>query len=217
MLMAALSLQVMAGSYEVLAPGPVLEADPLAGTQTDVTLLVTTVSSRPAWAGDLVRTWIVGDRTLVAKAAGGAAAAADDPHFVAARNLAWTAALRCVGSTADRSEAPPTAHAIQGASGGLLMALVHVASLRQTDPSGLRVAGTGVIDAEGRVLDVRRIAEKARAAVAADVDLFLAPVGLVGEARRAAPDLRVEGVGTLDEALRVLGEPGCVHRVQPSG
>lgn len=213
LLVVLLTFHIVAGRYEVVVPGPVHEAATLAGATTSDALLVTTVRYRRASALDLVRSLLGSDQQLARRSSPSPlpAVANADLNFDLSRQHASLAAIRCVGTDEARSaievSSPGT---VGGASAGLLMALAHVEALRgHTLPDGTAVAGTGVIDPHGGVHEIEHVGEKALAALAAGADVFLAPATVAADAQRAAPDLRVVGVGSLDEALSVLGAPGC--------
>ena len=72
-----------------------------------------------------------------------------------------------------------------------------------------RVAVTGTISLRGHVGEIGGIGQKARAAVDAHADTFLVPSSQAGEAKAAVgSDLRIIGVSTFTEALRVLRDLG---------
>lgn len=96
---------------------------------------------------------------------------------------------------------------IGGPSGGLMTALTVYDLLAEEDLlAGRRVAGTGEITSDGRVGPISAIAEKVATAERADADVFLAPLEQLEDARDAADDddLRVVGVGSLDDAVEAL-------------
>ena len=99
---------------------------------------------------------------------------------------------------------------VGGPSGGLAMALSIYDRLTAGSLSGKhRVAVTGTISLRGHVGEIGGIGQKARAAVDAHADTFLVPSSQAGEAKAAVgSDLRIIGVSTFTEALRVLRDLG---------
>jgi PDZ domain-containing protein len=99
---------------------------------------------------------------------------------------------------------------IGGPSAGLAFTLELLDVLTEGElTGGQRVAATGTIELDGTVGDVGGVAQKTSAVGAAGIDLFLVPRGELEAARAAADgDLRVEGVDTLEDALRVLARGG---------
>jgi Lon-like protease len=95
---------------------------------------------------------------------------------------------------------------IGGPSAGMMIALTVFDLLSDVDlAAGRHVAGTGTIDADGRVGAVGGIVEKVAAAEAAGADILLVPAAQVETAQAAAPaGLRVIGVATLAEAIAEL-------------
>ena len=92
---------------------------------------------------------------------------------------------------------------ILGPSAGMMLALTATDLLLEEDlTDGRTIAGTGTIDLDGRVGPVGGVEQKARAAVAAGVDLLLVPVGQLPEARAAVEaGIDVVGVATFQDAL----------------
>ena len=118
------------------------------------------------------------------------------------------AALDCVAPSRRRTVSIEPGQ-LTGGSAGLMFALTIVEGLDPLDLDG-QIAGTGTISSTGVVGPIEEIALKARAARHAGADVFLAPKAQAAAAERAASDLRVVGVDTLDEALRSLGRTdGC--------
>lgn len=98
---------------------------------------------------------------------------------------------------------------VSGPSGGLAFALTMIDELTPGDlTGGVKVAVTGEIDGAGNVGDVGGVPQKAVTARHAGAVLMIVPRGEVREARAKAGDLKVVGVRTLDEALRVLERNG---------
>jgi PDZ domain-containing secreted protein/Zn-dependent protease len=97
---------------------------------------------------------------------------------------------------------------IGGPSAGLMTALAVYAVTTGTDvTAGRVVAGTGTIDAAGRVGAVGGVAQKVAAAADAGARLFLVPSSEAATARQAASGrpVQVVPVDSFDAALRVLG------------
>jgi len=98
---------------------------------------------------------------------------------------------------------------IGGPSAGLIFALEVVDQLTPGDLTrGYRIAGTGTIDAEGRVGPVGGVRHKVVAAAQEQADLFFVPKANEEEARTKAEQIgagmTVVAVGTLQDALEVL-------------
>ena len=70
------------------------------------------------------------------------------------------------------------------------------------------MAVTGAMSADGRVLEVGGVRQKTAAARREGADLFIVPDAEYDVAKAAAGDMRVEKVGTLADALRVLSTTG---------
>ena len=122
---------------------------------------------------------------------------------------------------------------IGGPSGGLAMTLAILDDLTPGDlTGGKRVAVTGTIDTDGNVGEIGGIEQKAVAARAAGVQLFLVPQceksdppdalaacqkDLVGATHRVGKSVKVVPVSTFDQALQVLRENGGdpVHVTAP--
>jgi PDZ domain-containing protein len=91
---------------------------------------------------------------------------------------------------------------ISGSSGGLMFALEIYALLRP-GATATAVAGTGTIDADGRVGPIEGVAQKLIAAQRAGVTTFLVPKANFKDAE--LPGMRVIGVATFREALAAIG------------
>ncbi len=100
---------------------------------------------------------------------------------------------------------------VGGPSAGLMFALAIVDKLTPGALTGGRfVAGTGTIDAGGRVGPIGGIPFKILRASEEGASVFLVPAGNCDEAVRRAPDgLQLVRVGTLDEAVRALDALGA--------
>jgi len=91
---------------------------------------------------------------------------------------------------------------ISGSSGGLMFALEIYALLRPS-ATATAVAGTGTIDADGRVGPIEGVTQKLIAAQRAGVTTFLVPKANFKDAK--LPGMRVIGVATFREALAAIG------------
>lgn len=80
---------------------------------------------------------------------------------------------------------------------------------------GLKVSSTGTIALDGTVGPIGGMHQKVMASRRAGVDLMLVPASEVDEARKYAGNLRIEPVGTLDDALAVLTTVGGGNSVLP--
>ncbi len=97
---------------------------------------------------------------------------------------------------------------IGGPSAGLMWALGLTDLLTPGDLTrGRTIAGTGEIDATGRVYPIGGIEEKVVAAELAGAEVFLAPSENAAAARRVADDIRIVSVSTYEEALAYLLPP----------
>ncbi|MEM9466763.1 MAG: S16 family serine protease [Actinomycetota bacterium] len=98
---------------------------------------------------------------------------------------------------------------IGGPSAGLAFTLTLIDVLTPGElTGGNRVAVTGTISAAGRVGNVGGVAQKAAAAEAEGVAVFIVPIDSVEAAESTTDDLRIVGVETLDDALAALAELG---------
>ena len=106
---------------------------------------------------------------------------------------------------------------VGGPSAGLAFTLAIIDDLTPGDlTGGKRVAVTGTISADGSVGEVGGVSQKAITARTNGVQLMIVPKSEVKDARRGAGNLRVVGVGTVDEALAALQEAGGVEVPPPS-
>lgn len=92
---------------------------------------------------------------------------------------------------------------LAGSSAGLVYALLLADITGRVDFDGQVVAATGVLGPGGKILPVRFLAEKARAASVAGADVFVVPASGRGS-RRGEKPTTVLPVRSLDEALRAL-------------
>jgi PDZ domain-containing protein len=100
---------------------------------------------------------------------------------------------------------------VSGPSGGLAFALTIIDDLTPGNlTGGEKIAVTGTIDGGGTVGPVGGVAQKAVAARHAGARLMIVPRDPteLREARSKAGDMKVVGVATLDQALRVLRANG---------
>jgi PDZ domain-containing protein len=99
---------------------------------------------------------------------------------------------------------------VGGPSAGLAFTLAVLDVLTPDElTGGAEIAVTGTIQADGTVGPVGGIAQKVAAVRRSDADVFLVPVDEYDEALEHAGDgLRIEAVGTLDDALEVLASLG---------
>lgn len=102
-----------------------------------------------------------------------------------------------------------TTEDIGGPSAGLAFTLTVLDVLTEGDlTGGANIVVTGAIDRAGNVRPIGGAHQKAFAAQEADADVFIVPDGNFEEASAAVPELRVESVANLDEALDLLTEFG---------
>src|SRR5699024_8316688 len=95
---------------------------------------------------------------------------------------------------------------VGGPSAGMMFALAVIDELQEESlTGGHAVAGTGTIDARGRVGEIGGISFKLTAASEAGAKSFLVPAGNCPAAVETAPDdLRLIKVDTLDDAVTAL-------------
>jgi PDZ domain-containing protein len=93
---------------------------------------------------------------------------------------------------------------VGGPSAGLAFALDVLEELGRNVDRGQRVAATGEIRIDGRVLPVGGVKQKAIAARRSGMDVFLVPVQNAEEARRYGKSLRIVPVESFQQALRAL-------------
>ncbi len=201
-------------------------------------LLVTTIE---VWELDDVQAWWAARRDrdidLIARALlvppGGDlddVAASGRARMAESRDRAVGLALASLGLIAD-AHAPSwswpvdvrfTTDEVGGPSAGLMLALSTVARLAPSDPTArsegaasgrppLRIAGTGALEADGRVVGVGGIDHKLRSVTTAThaggvPDAFLVPLADLPVARRTsvARDMLLVPVEDLDGAVRAL-------------
>lgn len=98
---------------------------------------------------------------------------------------------------------------IGGPSAGLAFTLTILDVLSPGElTGGAEVVATGTIARNGQVGPIGGVHQKAFAAEDADADVFIVPRANLDEARAAVPDLRIEPVDTLEDALAILEEFG---------
>ena len=93
---------------------------------------------------------------------------------------------------------------VAGPSAGLVFALEIISRMEQDIVMGRKIAGTGMLSADGRVLPVGGVAQKTIACREEGVEVFLVPRQNLKEALRFAGDMKVYGVDTLEEAITLL-------------
>jgi PDZ domain-containing protein len=102
---------------------------------------------------------------------------------------------------------------IGGPSAGLMWALGLYDLLTPGDlTGGLTIAGTGVIEPDGKVGPIGGVTDKIQAARGAGADVFLVPRGNFREARGAGGTLPLVPIGSFEQALSYLR-----HHRQASG
>lgn len=99
-----------------------------------------------------------------------------------------------------------------GSSGGLMLALAIYNKLTEEDiTKGLKIVGTGTIEADGSVGAIGGVEYKLKGAVKSKADIFIVPNGPNYEAAKQLQekenfDIDIIGVSTFDEALEKLEE-----------
>ena len=98
---------------------------------------------------------------------------------------------------------------IGGPSAGLAFALEILQELGRNVAHGRKIAATGELNLDGRVLPIGGVKQKTLGARRAHVDAFLVPAGEnAREARRYADGLRIIPVENVQQALRALATLG---------
>lgn len=98
---------------------------------------------------------------------------------------------------------------IGGPSAGLAFTLTVLDVLTDGDlTGGANIVVTGAVDRFGNVGSIGGAHQKAFAAQASDADVFIVPDANLEEARAAVPELRVESVASVGEALELIAEFG---------
>ncbi|HHY11950.1 MAG TPA: hypothetical protein GX529_04895 [Firmicutes bacterium] len=93
---------------------------------------------------------------------------------------------------------------VAGPSAGLVFALEIITRMDHDMIMGRKIAGTGILESDGRVLPVGGVAQKTIACREEGVEIFVVPRQNLDEALRFAGDMKVYGVDTVEEAVRVL-------------
>jgi PDZ domain-containing secreted protein len=97
---------------------------------------------------------------------------------------------------------------VAGPSAGLAFALEILNQTGHDIVRGRRIACTGILDSEGRILGVGGVPQKTIACRNEGIEILLVPRPNYNETLGFAGDMTVFGVSTFDEALRVLSEEG---------
>ncbi|MDQ0115773.1 SepM family pheromone-processing serine protease [Paenibacillus harenae] len=196
----------------IVFPGDIIiEADGQSVTKLDDMLAMLDAGKKP---GDTIKLGVLRDDQQLELAVELYGLAGSDP-------LSSKAYPRIGLVTEDQFQITPpvkvefTVSDIGGPSAGLMFAL-EIAD--QLDPAelthGLTIAGTGTIDASGKVGQIGGIRDKIIAADRAGVDLFFSPADvnpndsnakdILDEAKKRKYDITIVPVSTLDEALDYL-------------
>lgn len=93
---------------------------------------------------------------------------------------------------------------VAGPSAGLVFALEIITRMDKDIVMGRKIAGTGILDYEGRVLPVGGVAQKTIACREEGIEIFLVPRQNLNDALPFAGDMEVYGVNTVQEAIMVL-------------
>ncbi|HZG04735.1 MAG TPA: S16 family serine protease [Streptomyces sp.] len=203
------------------------DEDPAGGDRaSEGELLATTIAATTPETTvrltDVVRAWLDTDRAVMPRDS--VYPVGDDPeeieeHTTAqmeeSQDVAVAAALRELGLSEDEVKVELRLADVGGPSAGLLFALGIVDKVDGGDLTGGRkIAGTGTIDARGRVGPVGGVPLKTLAARRDGATVFLVPEEECEAARAERPaGLRLVPVATLDgalDALRALREGGRV-------
>jgi PDZ domain-containing protein len=106
---------------------------------------------------------------------------------------------------------------VSGPSAGLAFTLAIIDQLTPGSlTGGKNIAITGTIGEDGSVGIVGGLKQKAITARRAGAKLMIVPDGEVADARSGAGDMKVVGVDTLDDALRVLERAGGAPIATPA-
>lgn len=99
-----------------------------------------------------------------------------------------------------------------GPSGGLITTLMIYNMLTDTDvTNGLKVAGTGTIEADGTIGEIGGIKQKLAGVVKEKADVFLCPIGnnyddAINIKKEFGYDIKIIGVSTFEDALLKLNK-----------
>ncbi|HEX5567059.1 MAG TPA: S16 family serine protease [Streptomyces sp.] len=187
------------------APEGELLATTIAATAPDTTVRL----------GDVLQGWFATDRAVLPRDSvypvGGTTKEIEEHNaaqMAQSQDVAVTAALRELGLSEDDVEVKLRLADVGGPSAGLLFALGIIDKIDDTDLTGGRtIAGTGTIDARGRVGPVGGVPLKTQAARRDGATVFLVPRAECAAARAELPDgLRLIPVTTLDGALDALAK-----------
>ncbi|HSA48723.1 MAG TPA: S16 family serine protease, partial [Yinghuangia sp.] len=126
--------------------------------------------------------------------------------MVESQDNAAVAALRHLGLDPNQVKVQLNLANVGGPSAGLMFSLGIVDQLGDVNLTGGEIiAGTGTIDADGKVGPVGGVEMKTKAAKRDGATVFLLPEHECGNAEKAAPDgLRLVPVDTLTEAIGAL-------------
>ncbi len=206
--------------YGVVAPGRAVDISQdvtITGVRAHaprgVYLMLTVQTKRPTLLG-VVAAELHGNRRLVKV---GSSSSLPDPtaanrlsaEFTQSRLNAAVAGARAAGLNVGPSGTLPfkvqfRSRSVVGPSAGLVYALLIDDMLSADDHAqGKTIAATGAISASGSVSDVGYVSEKAEEAESAPAEYLVVPDDQAGQAYGRA--LIIDGVGSLDEALRLLG------------
>lgn len=199
----------------VLRPGPVFPladqitvegVDPLHGDY-----LFTTIRLDPATMASALATAFDAQAEVVARRA--VLGDLDEEAFIAEQEVLFDEAearavrlgLQLADSDLPRSAVTISGEGVGGPSAGLMitMAVADLAS-PQDLADGRLIAGTGAVDAQGRVIDVGSVADKVRAAEDAGADVFLVPPDLLSVAQATGTGMELLAVATVTDAMSAL-------------
>lgn len=189
---------------------------PGAERSSDGELLMTTIAATPPDATvrlpDLVRDWFRADRSVMPREAvypvGGNTEEIEKHNAAEMRKSqheAVEAAGERLGRSADELDVKLRLADVGGPSAGLLFSLGIIDKAGEDLTGGRVIAGTGTIDAQGKVGPVGGVPLKTRAADRDGASVFLVPAKECGDAETNLPEgMRLVPVKTLDGALKAL-------------
>jgi len=97
---------------------------------------------------------------------------------------------------------------VGGPSAGLVFALEILSRMHSDLVMERKIAGTGVLAPDGKVLPVGGVIQKAISCRREGVEILVVPRANAEEARRYAGEMKVIGVGSFDEAVFLLSRKG---------
>lgn len=125
------------------------------------------------------------------------------------RKFIGVSIVKIVSIKSDKAIDIKTKASESGPSGGLILSLsIYNALTKEDITHGLKIVGTGTIDADGNVGEIGSVTYKLASAVKDNADLFICPIKNYKEATEYAKkqkyDIIIKGAETFDDALNIL-------------